>query len=121
MLTEAFDHEGRRHSRHSHTGDGKSTAPVHQHHLRSSRETGNSPRHGNTNSNQLAQPELPGSASGHTNISADQLRHLQRLESAQRHTLHVVKSGAWQARATELAMEGEGECYSSQVSNAGDQ
>uniref|UniRef100_A0A383VCA4 non-specific serine/threonine protein kinase n=1 Tax=Tetradesmus obliquus TaxID=3088 RepID=A0A383VCA4_TETOB len=120
MLTEAFDHD-RHGSRYS--GDGHGAPGQHHHqHLRATRETSNSPRaagssgsSGNTNRGG-SHAELPGST-GAANEAA--MRHLQHMESQALHTLHGVKSGAWQARATELAWEGEGESYSTQVSNAG--
>lgn len=120
MLTEAFDHD-RHGSRYS--GDGHGATGQHHHqHLRATRETSSSPRAagssgsgGNTNRGG-SHAELPGST-GAANEAA--MRHLQHMESQALHTLHGVKSGAWQARATELAWEGEGESYSTQVSNAG--
>jgi hypothetical protein len=113
MLTEAFDHE-RHGSRYSGDGQG-GPAQHHQQHLRASRETANSPRSGGNTHRGPGHVELPGSAGADLNM-----RHMQHLESQARHTLHGVKSGAWQARATELAMEGAGESYSTQVSNAGE-
>jgi hypothetical protein len=115
MLTEAFDHE-RHGSRYP--GDGHGPAQHHHQHLRGSRETANSPRAAGSGGNThrgAGHVELPGSAGADMN-----LRHMQHLESQARHTLHGVKSGAWQARATELALEGAGESYSTQVSNAGE-
>jgi hypothetical protein len=113
MLTEAFDHE-RHGSRYS--GDGHGGPAQHQH-LRTSRETANSPRAAGSGGNThrgAGNVELPGSAG-----TDHKTRHMQHLESHVRHTVHGVKSGAWQACATELALEGAGESYSTQVSNAG--